>query len=100
MAIVDYAANYPGQLSDPVQLTLIPTPTDAVDQPFVCTALYVGVAGNVAFVGMNDVAGVPKTQAFAVGWHPIRIRQLYATGTTATNLLLGTVGKGPVSPVS
>jgi hypothetical protein len=49
--------------------------------------LYVGVAGDVtvdyAKVGTNVLI-----KAAPVGYHPISITRVYATGTAATNILL------------
>lgn len=61
------------------------TPSDANDLTNVTRALWVGTAGSVQ-VTMR--AG--QTVTFSnmnVGWHPIRVRRVWATGTTATNIV-------------
>lgn len=71
------------------------TPSDTVDIPSVSTAggsgnngcvLYFGVAGNIRVltVGNDDVTLVGvNTGAFI----PLQVKRVFATGTTATNIL-------------
>jgi hypothetical protein len=62
------------------------TPSDTVDLPKLTRAIYVGGAGDVAAVLSNgDMPGAFK--AVPVGWLPITVRRINATGTTATNLM-------------
>jgi hypothetical protein len=50
-------------------------------------ALYVGVSGDVTFI---DAGGDTNTMVAApVGWHPIQVKQVKSTGTTATDILAG-----------
>lgn len=51
-------------------------------------ALFIGVAGNVALVALNDDVAAPVTLAnVPVGILPIRCRRVFGTGTTATNIV-------------
>ena len=53
------------------------------------TALYVGVGGTVVVVGWGDGATTTTFVNVPSGtFMPIQVRQVYATGTTATNILL------------
>ena len=49
-------------------------------------ALYIGVAGDVKVDMMDGSAGV-VFKAAPVGVLPIRVTRVYATGTTATNIV-------------
>jgi len=48
---------------------------------------YVGVSGDVAFVTSGGDTSIMT--AASVGWHPVNIKKILSTGTTATNLLAG-----------
>ena len=57
-------------------------PSDTGDLPQVTRALHVGGAGNLRAV-MADGATVTFT-ALSASWHPVRVRRMLATDTTAT----------------
>ncbi len=60
------------------------TPNDSLDLSEVCTALYVGVSGDVRLITHNfDTV----TFVAAIGILPIRARRIFATGTTASSIL-------------
>lgn len=76
------------------------TPSDTKDvtnstgdaAPNYAKALYVGVTGDVAIVAAGDNGnsgnGTSVTfKAVPVGWFPIQVRRIMATGTTATNIV-------------
>jgi hypothetical protein len=79
MAAPDWALAHAQYVSDPVTRFVLCTPSDGADQPFATTALYIPVAGNVAFttVGGDSPGVVPLT----AGYHPIRCNRILATGT-------------------
>ena len=53
---------------------------DGADLPWKPRAVHVSVAGNIKYVcGATTV-----TEAFEIGWHPIRPDRIWNTGTTAT----------------
>lgn len=62
------------------------TPSDTVNMPLGCCAIYVGGAGDVALVGEDDVA---KTfSAVAAGSIlPCQAKRVNSTNTTATLML-------------
>lgn len=62
------------------------TPSNTVDLPITTRGFYVGVGGNVKV----DTAGgetVTFVGCLSGSYHPIRAKRIYATGTTATNLI-------------
>jgi len=61
-------------------------PSDATPLTFVTKALFVGGAGNVAVI-MQGGAAVTFTGVLAGQILPIRVSQVKATGTTATNIV-------------
>lgn len=76
------------------------TPSDVRDvtnaagdnAPSYAKALYVGVAGNINVVHAGDnsnaLAGTAVLYSnVPVGWFPVQVRRVMATGTTATNLV-------------
>ena len=79
-------------LSDPAQTSFAITPSDSVaiaGGP--ARAIYVGVSGDVCCALVNDNnpghAAASVFKAMAVGWHPISVAYIYATNTTATNII-------------
>lgn len=72
------------------------TPGDAPSGPGVITmsgarALYLGTAGNVAVVLSTQKNGETRIlKGLAAGmWHPVCVKQVLATGTTAADILVG-----------
>ena len=49
--------------------------------------LYVGTTGNVK-VDMMDGGDAITFTGLAVGYHPLNVKRIYETGTTATNIIL------------
>lgn len=64
------------------------TPSDTADLSPYAKAIYVGGAGDVRciLVDSSDLEAVTFV-GMAVGWHPIQVRRVFATGTTATNIV-------------
>ena len=62
------------------------TPSDADDLPYTCRSLYVGGAGDVRVRMINGelvtFAGVAASSLL-----PVAVVRVYATGTTATNIV-------------
>ena len=64
------------------------TPSDSTDLDPYPKALYVGVTGDVVVLPAENADGATVTiKAHPVGYIPGRIRRVYATNTTATNIL-------------
>lgn len=75
-------------LSDPVGHAVAVTPSDSTDTGLfgASTALYVGVGGDVKLTTFHG--DTVTFVSLAPGWHPIRVRRVWATGTTATNMIV------------
>jgi hypothetical protein len=73
------------EISDPVQHAAAVTPSDTANLPAGTTALYIGVTGNVQVTMMDGTVVIFSN--FPVGWQPIRVIKVWATNTTATNLV-------------
>lgn len=74
-------------MEKPVECGLAVVPSDTDDIPYVSRALYVGTAGDimVALLKSTDPVlfkGVPKGSLL-----PVRVKRVYATGTTAADIL-------------
>ncbi len=86
MAQMDY---FPGLAPAPVgsaTRAVVVTPDDNFPLPFVARRLYVGFSGNVTVL-MRD-SQVPVTyQNVPVGRLELCVRQVLATGTTATAII-------------
>ena len=67
------------------------TPSDSTDLASPTRGLYVGVTGNVAviFVGGKDADTVTLVGLAAGVWHPMQVRRVMSTNTTATSIIVG-----------
>lgn len=59
-------------------------PDDIVDLPFVSRALYVGSAGDLRVL---TLAGQDVTYKGVSGTKVLRVQRVFATGTTATDII-------------
>jgi hypothetical protein len=88
MSATDTFANFQGGLQSPCRSTFAITPSDTNELPFVTRAVYAGGTGDITARLAGD-AGSVTFKAVSVGTMlPIRARQIYATGTTAS-LIVG-----------
>lgn len=72
-------------LASPVTSAFAITPNDATDLAEITLNLYVSVAGAVKVTMMD---GTDVTYAnLAAGRHPLRVKRVWATGTTATGIV-------------
>lgn len=72
-------------LSDPIQSAAGVTPDDSNDLANATRAIYVGTGGNLRVTLVSgDIVTFPNTGA---GWHPLRVDRIWATGTTATDIV-------------
>ncbi len=61
------------------------TPSDTVDLPALTRALYVGTAGDIRVtLASNDTVTFKGVET---GFMPIRARRVFATGTTASDIV-------------
>ncbi|QYC09059.1 spike base protein, RCAP_Rcc01079 family [Brevundimonas nasdae] len=74
--------------SGPARRAATVTPSDASDLPNYAKALYVGAAGNVRVLptGAQDAEAVTFAN-HPVGWLPVQVRRVLATGTTAAQIV-------------
>lgn len=81
-----YQNRAPG-LTSPAGQAFAVTPSDAADLSLVTRGIYVGTTGNLRALLVGD--SVPVTFVNLAGGvtHPMRLRRVYATGTTATGLI-------------
>ncbi len=81
----DPFADHMSGLESPASNLSAVTPDDAADLPQVCRALNVAVSGTVA---ITTVAGTTATVYVAAGIaFPVRASRIWATGTSATNIV-------------
>lgn len=80
-------ANHLARLATAAKVTaLTADDSDTVDLPRTAQALFITVAGNVRFM---DGAGVDQgLMALPIGLFPVQIKRIYATGLSATGLVL------------
>lgn len=74
-------------LESPVVHAVEVVPDDDAELPQVTRAVYVGGDGDLA-VTMKGGENVVLRNV-GPGWHPIRVRRVRATGTTATGIVGG-----------
>ena len=88
MAAVDKFATHgavaPGA---PITDAAAVTPSDSAALPNVTRYLYIGVTGNVKVDFHLSGTGVTLMALAAGVFHPLRVVKVYATGTTATNIV-------------
>lgn len=66
------------------------TTSDSSDLPSNTRGLLIGTAGDIKIAGVNQTDAqavtIPSGCLNTGQWHPMRVRKIFATGTTATNL--------------
>jgi hypothetical protein len=84
--MADNFANHSTGLDSPAGNAYQVTTSDGADQAFTTRGIYVGVAGNVKVTtaGGNAVTFVAVPAGSIL---PVRAARIWATGTTATNLI-------------
>ena len=84
----DGLLNHGRDASGPARRAAMVTPSDTVDLTAYAKALYVGAAGNVRVLTVGGEDGDAVTFAnHPVGWLPVQVRRVMATGTTATQIV-------------
>jgi hypothetical protein len=83
----DTFSNFQGGLQSPPRNSFAITPSDTAELPFVTRSIYVGGTGDLT-VRLAGDAGQLLIKAVPAGrTPPLRVRQVYVTGTTATGLV-------------
>lgn len=80
------------EFSAPVTKAFVINPSDTVDSTteIRARAVYVGTTGNLIVVFSDDPTNTQVTlSSVPVGWHPMSVKYVIATGTTASNLVGG-----------
>lgn len=75
------------QYVPPIKQLLNVTPSDTVDLPFVSQMVYVGSAGNLTVADSYGKACL--FTALPIGWYPLQLTRIFATGTAASALVIG-----------
>ncbi|WP_295174434.1 hypothetical protein [uncultured Brevundimonas sp.] len=84
----DGLLNHGRDAGGPARRAAAVTPSDAADLTTYAKALYVGAAGNVRVLTVGGEDGDAVTFAnHPVGWLPVQVRRVLATGTTATQIV-------------
>jgi len=74
--------------SDPARMAAAVTTSDSADLANVAVSLYVGVTGDVVVTLADQTDGQSVTfKAHPVGYLVCQVKRVWATGTTATNIL-------------
>lgn len=82
---VNNASSYASGLDAPATSAVAVTPSDSTPLAFLSRALYVGVSGDLTVIMMDGETAT--FTAAPVGILPIRVSQVKATATTATNIV-------------
>ena len=67
------------------------TPSDSTDLNSITRGIYVGGSGNIVVIFADDADGATTTlTGLATGvWHPMQVRRVLSTSTTATGIVAG-----------
>ena len=77
-----------GGIEGPIEGIVVVTPHDSNNLSEITRALYIGGAGNLTVVTFDNQVVLITAPAVGV-WHPLRVRRVNSTGTTATAILAG-----------
>ena len=73
-------------MSSPARDAFAITPNDSTDLSSTTKALHVSTAGDIKLTFMNMLQGASITLTLDVGYHPIRVKRVWSTGTTASGI--------------
>lgn len=77
-----------GEVSSQARGAVAVIPSDTVDLAPYAKALYIGSAGDLKVIPINNVDGSPVVFAnHPVGYCPVQVRRVLATGTVASGIL-------------
>lgn len=74
-------------IRDPGERATAITPSDSADLTNPTRGLYVGASGDVSVILVGDSAAVTFTGLAAGIVHPLRVKRVRSTGTTATDIV-------------
>ena len=82
--MVDKFASAQTGLSSPITGSVAITPSDSTDLAITTRGILVDVAGNVKVTFVDDTTDTVNLAASM--WHGMRVKRVWATGTTATGI--------------
>jgi hypothetical protein len=77
---------FPGMVDTMTREPFDIVPNDSANLSRIASGIYVGTGGELHF---TDEAGVEHTLTVVAGWHPMRVIKVFATGTTADDMMGG-----------
>lgn len=81
---------FPQSMVSPLTNYVSVSPSDTDQLPFVARSILIGTDGTIAIVQPDGTEQDFPATVLAVGiWHPMRVLQIMATNTTATNIWVG-----------
>lgn len=73
--------------NDPIDSAVEIVPNDTTELEYITRVIWVGTAGDLSCLMFDNLeVTFPNLQ---VGWHPIRVRRVNSTGTTASGIIGG-----------
>jgi hypothetical protein len=84
MSAIDASASFPNLLTAPADHAKAITPDNSNDLAYVTRAVILAVAGDLKVDTLGGESGEVLT--LPAGPHAIRVKRIYATGTTATGI--------------
>ncbi len=76
---------FTGPIDGPAVRCVAVTPSDSADLAYLSRSLYIGVAGDVKIT--DSIGNTVVFKAAPVGILPVRAARVWATATTATNII-------------
>lgn len=73
--------------SGPLARAINIVPDDDVVLPMTSRAIWIGAAGDLTVLCSNMEIPTLFTNLY-VGWHPLQVTKIFATGTTADNIVI------------
>jgi hypothetical protein len=87
--MTDTYSSYAASLTAPAINSAAITPDDSTDLAYVSRAISVDVEGFVKYAPLGTQGDAIVTRLLVAGvQHPIRAKRIYATGTTATGVVV------------
>ena len=83
---MDPFSSKPTELNSPLRDFFAITPSDDTDLPTAARGILVGVSGDVAVIGVGGSSSVVIPALAAGVWHPMNVKRVLSTGTTATGI--------------